>query len=332
MGTADTSTQVADTKTKKCIWAGMLVSTLLAVNDLSIQYETMSGPVKAVNGVSFEMKQGSTVGIVGESACGKSTLGLGIMRTLQGGHITSGSVTFDGERISDMGDTEFDAKYRWNRISMIFQGAMNSLDPVYTVREQFEEILQERRAKPKVVSDAVESVNLDKSILDRYPHELSGGMKQRVVIAMALLLKPNLVIADEPTTALDVLIQARIVNMLKGLKRQGTSFLFITHDLALLSEIADVVGIMYAGQLVEIGSADQIYTNPKHPYTQGLLASVPRLHGSPPGYIRGVPPSLRSPPEGCRFAERCGKAFEKCTRDPPEYIQDSDMVKCWLYE
>lgn len=312
----------------------MPVSVLLAVDDLSIQYETTSGPVKAVNGVSFEMEQGSTVGIVGESACGKSTLGLGIMRTLQGGRITGGSVTFDGRRISDMNGAKFDTEYRWNRISMIFQGAMNSLDPVYTIQEQFEEILRDRHtgARPQVVSESVKSVNLDDSVLDRYPHELSGGMKQRVVIAMALLLKPDLVIADEPTTALDVLIQARIINMLKRLKRRGTSFLFITHDLALLSEIADVVGIMYAGQLVEIGPADKIYADPKHPYTQGLLASVPRLHGSPPGYIQGVPPSLRSPPQGCRFAKRCGKVFEKCTRDPPEYRQRSDMVKCWLYE
>lgn len=321
-------------KTKKYFCAGMYVSTLLTVDGLSVQYETLSGSVKAVNDVSFEMEQGTTVGIVGESACGKSTLGLGIMRTLQGGRITGGSVTFDGKRISDMDDAEFDTGYRWNRISMIFQGAMNSLDPVYTVREQFEEVLRDRHAgaKPHVIIDAVKSVNLDGSVLDRYPHELSGGMKQRVVIAMALLLKPNLVIADEPTTALDVLIQARIINMLKELKRQGTSFLFITHDLALLSEIADVVGIMYAGQMVEIGPADDIYVNPKHPYTQGLLASVPRLHGSSPGYIHGVPPSLRSPPKGCRFAERCGKVFEKCTQDPPEYGQESDMVKCWLYE
>ena len=305
---------------------------LLSIRDLSIQYDSVAGPVYAVNQVSLDMEDGETVGIVGESACGKSTLGLGIMRTLSGGRITGGSIVFDGRRYDTISDQEFDRKYRWKRISMIFQGAMSSLDPVYTVREQFAEILVQHGKSTSAIPKAISSVNLDESVLSRYPHELSGGMKQRVIIAMALLLKPRLVIADEPTTALDVLIQARIINMLKRLKRSGMSFLFITHDLALLSEMADRVGIMYGGQLVEFGTAEDIYNSPRHPYTQGLLESIPRLHGSRPKYISGVPPGLLEPPSGCRFADRCSRVMDVCDKDPLDLGETGNMVKCWLYE
>ena len=305
---------------------------LLSIRDLSIQYDSMAGPVYAVNRVSLDMEDGETVGIVGESACGKSTLGLGIMRTLSGGRITGGSITFDGHRYDMISDREFDQKYRWKLISMIFQGAMSSLDPVYTVRQQFAEVLGQHGGDPSVISEAISSVNLDESVLRRYPHELSGGMKQRVMIAMALLLRPKLVIADEPTTALDVLIQARIINMLKRLKGSGMSFLFITHDLALLSEMADRVGIMYGGQLVEFGTAEQIYGDPQHPYTQGLLESIPRMRGSRPKYIRGAPPGLLAPPSGCRFADRCPRVMDVCGQDPPDIGVAGSMVKCWLYE
>ena len=305
---------------------------LLSIRDLSIQYDSVAGPVYAVNRVSLDMEDGETVGIVGESACGKSTLGLGIMRTLSGGRITGGSIEFDGRRYDSISDREFDREYRWKRMSMIFQGAMSSLDPVYTVREQFAEVLEQHGGNTSTIPDAISSVNLDESVLRRYPHELSGGMKQRVIIAMALLLKPRLVVADEPTTALDVLIQARIINMLKRLKRSGMSFLFITHDLALLSEMADRVGIMYGGQLVEFGTAEDIYNNPKHPYTQGLLESIPRLHGSRPKYIRGVPPGLLAPPSGCRFADRCPHVMDVCGKDPPDLEETGSMVKCWLYD
>ena len=305
---------------------------LLSVRDLSIRYDSAAGPVYAVNKASLDMEDGETVGIVGESACGKSTLGLGIMRTLLGGRVTGGSITYDGRSYSDISDREFDREYRWKRISMIFQGAMSSLDPVYTVREQFAEVLGQHGGDASAIPGAVASVNLNESVLRRYPHELSGGMKQRVVIAMALLLKPKLVIADEPTTALDVLIQARIINMLKRLKESGTSFLFITHDLALLSEMADKIGIMYGGQLVEFGTAEEIYGSPRHPYTQGLLESIPRLRGSRPRYIRGTPPGLLAPPSGCRFADRCPQVMDVCGRDPPELGDPSKMVRCWLYD
>ena len=218
---------------------------------------------------------------------------------------------------------------------MIFQGAMNSLDPVFTIKNQFIELLHQHGFngdKTKAIHDAVESVGLNQSVLSKYPHQLSGGMKQRVVIALALILKPRLVIADEPTTALDVLTQSQIVNMLKRLKRDGMSFMFITHDLAVLSEIADKIGIMYGGQMIEFGASHEIYNDPKHPYTKALLDSIPRLRGGPPKYIPGVPPSLLDPPTQCRFIERCPLAVEKCKQVPPEFQTTSGYVRCWLYE
>jgi peptide/nickel transport system ATP-binding protein len=218
---------------------------------------------------------------------------------------------------------------------MVFQGAMNSLDPVFTIQEQFIEILKQHNSDgdtKQVISDAIHSVSLDESILKKYPHELSGGMKQRVVIAMALLLKPKFVIADEPTTALDVLIQAQIVNLLKDLKKGGMSFMLITHDLAVLSEIADKIGIMYGGHMVEFGSSQEIYKNPKHPYTQGLLESIPTLKGNIPKYIKGIPPSLLDAPTQCRFIDRCPLVIDKCKQVPPKFKTETGYVRCWLYE
>ncbi|HSD04880.1 MAG TPA: ABC transporter ATP-binding protein, partial [Nitrosopumilaceae archaeon] len=184
-----------------------------------------------------------------------------------------------------------------------------------------------------IISEMVNSVGLDISVLKKYPHELSGGMKQRIVIAMALLLKPKFVIADEPTTALDVLVQAQIINLLKKLKKDGMSIMLITHDLAIISEIAEKIGIMYAGKLVEFGNASEIYKNPKHPYTQALLESIPSLKIKKEiKYIKGNPPNLLNPPEGCRFYDRCPHAMEKCKKDPPRFKTNSGYVHCWLYE
>jgi peptide/nickel transport system ATP-binding protein len=308
--------------------------TFLIINGLSSKYSSSKGPVYAVDDVDFELQHGESIGIAGESACGKSTLGLSLIRMLSGG-TSEGKITFDGESILDMDESEFDAKYRWKKISMIFQGAMNALDPVFTINEQFLEILKQHGFKgdfKKTILDAIHSVRLDETILKKYPHELSGGMKQRVIIAMALLLKPKFVIADEPTTALDVLTQAQIVNLLKSLKKEGMSFMLITHDLAVLSEIADKIGIMYGGEMVEFGSSEQIYKNPKHPYTQGLLESIPRLNGTPPKYIKGIPPSLLDAPTECRFIERCPLAIEKCKTLPPKFKTESGYVRCWLYD
>ena len=308
--------------------------TFLSVKGLSAKYNSSKGPVYAVDDVDFELEDGKSMGIAGESACGKSTLGLSFIRMLSGGK-TEGEILFDGNSILEMKESDFDEKYRWKKISMVFQGAMNSLDPVFTIKEQFIEILKQHNFDgdvKQVILDAIHSVSLDEPILKEYPHELSGGMKQRVVIAMALLLKPKFVIADEPTTALDMLIQAQIVNLFKNLKKDGTSFMLITHDLAVLSEIADKIGIMYGGHMVEFGSSEEIYKNPKHPYTQGLLESIPTLKGNIPKYIKGIPPSLLDPPTECRFIERCPLAIEKCKQVPPKFKTKTGYVRCWLYE
>ena len=252
------------------------------------------------------------------------------------GNLISGQINFDGQSLLDMAVSEFDENIRWKKISMIFQGAMNSLDPVYTIRQQFHEILKQHNFEgnsDKIIDDAVRSVNLDPSVLKKYPHELSGGMKQRVIIAMALLLKPKFVIADEPTTALDVLIQAQIINLLKDLKKKGMSIMLISHDLSILSEVAEKIGIMYGGKMVEFGSSSDIYRNPKHPYTQGLLNSIPTLHNEKKlSFIPGKPPDLVSPKSGCRFFDRCPEAMEKCKTDPQKIKTDSGYVLCWLYE
>jgi peptide/nickel transport system ATP-binding protein len=308
--------------------------TLLSINGLFSRYSSSNGSVYAVDDVDFELNSGESLGIAGESACGKSTLGLSLMRMLSGG-TSFGKIIFDGHSILDLSESEFDDEFRWKKISMIFQGAMNSLDPVFTINQQFIEILKQHNFDGnfnELILNSINSVNLDEDVLKKYPHELSGGMKQRVIIAMALILNPKFVIADEPTTALDVLIQAQIINLLKKLKKDGMSFMMITHDLSVLSEIADKIGIMYGGQMVEFGSSHEIYTNPKHPYTQGLLESIPTLKGKIPKYIPGTPPSLLAAPTECRFIDRCPLAIEKCKKLPPKFKTDSGYVRCWLYE
>ena len=308
--------------------------TFLVVKGLTARYTSSKGPVYAVDDVDFELEDGESIGIAGESACGKSTLGLSLIRMLSGGKI-EGEILFEGNSILEMKESDFDEKFRWKIISMVFQGAMNSLDPVFTIKEQFIEILKQHNFDDdfnQVILDVIHSVTLDESILKKYPHELSGGMKQRVTIAMALLLKPKFVIADEPTTALDVLIQAGIVNLFKDLKKCGMSFMLITHDLAVLSEIADKIGIMYGGHMVEFGSSEEIFKNPKHPYTQGLLESIPTLNGNIPKYIKGIPPSLLDAPTECRFIDRCPSVIEKCKQVPPKFKTKTGYVRCWLYE
>ena len=308
----------------------------LEISDLSVHYGTSRGNVHALGNIEFRLEDGESIGIAGESACGKSTLGLSVMRMVQGGKIISGKIVFDGESTLEMSSSKFDKNIRWKKISMVFQGAMNSLDPVFTIEHQFDEVLKQHEFKgdsDKVIDDAVRSVNLDLSVLKKYPHELSGGMKQRIVIAMALLLKPKFVIADEPTTALDVLIQAQIINLLKNLKKEGMSLMLISHDLAILSEVSEKIGIMYGGKMVEFGASSEIYRNPKHPYTQGLLASIPTLRKEKKlKFIPGRPPDLISPKPGCRFFDRCPEAMDKCKKDPPNTKTDTGFVSCWLYE
>jgi len=308
----------------------------IEISDLSVDYKTSHGNIHALENVEFQLEDGESIGIAGESACGKSTLGLTIIRMLQGGNIVSGKITFSGESILDMSDSKFDGRLRWKEISMIFQGAMNSLDPVFTIKQQFDDLLKQHgfgSNADKITRDAISAVNLDYSVLKKYPHELSGGMKQRIVIAMALLLKPKFVIADEPTTELDVLIQAQIVNLLKNLKKNGMSLMLISHDLAILSEVAEKIGVMYGGKMVEFGTSAEIYRNPKHPYTQGLLNSIPTLRKQKKlKFIPGSPPDLSATKSGCKFFDRCPEAMDKCKTDPPKIKTDSGYVLCWLYE
>ncbi len=308
----------------------------ISIENLTTRYNTSKGLVHALEDVSFSIENGESIGIAGESACGKSTLGLSIIRMITNGKIYSGKIEFDGKSLLNVSNSNFDNDIRWKEISMVFQGAMNSLDPVFSIEHQFEEVLSQHDFQgdsKKLILDSLASVNLDESVLKKFPHELSGGMKQRVVIAMALILKPKFVIADEPTTALDVLIQAQIVNLFKQLKKDGHSFMIISHDLAVLSEVAEKIGIMYGGRMVEFGDSKDIFLEPKHPYTKGLLESIPVLSKeSKPKYIPGIPPNLVNPSEGCRFYDRCPEAMEKCKKDPPKIKTKSGYVLCWLYE
>ena len=308
----------------------------ISIENLTTRYNTSKGLVHALEDVTFAIDKGESIGIAGESACGKSTLGLSIIQMISNGKIYSGKIQFDGKSLLDVSDSDFNKNIRWKEISMVFQGAMNSLDPVFSIQEQFEEVLKQHNfegdSKQSII-ESLNSVNLDETVLKKFPHELSGGMKQRVIIAMALILKPKFVIADEPTTALDVLIQAQIVNLFKKLKTDGQSFMIISHDLAVLSEVAEKIGIMYGGQMIEFGNSEEIFLDPKHPYTKGLLESIPVLSkNTKPKFIPGTPPNLVNPSEGCKFFDRCPEAMEKCKKDPPKIKTKSGYVSCWLYE
>ena len=310
--------------------------TFISIENLTTRYDTSKGLVHALEDVTFAIDKGESIGIAGESACGKSTLGLSIIQMISNGKIYSGKIQFDGKSLLDISDDEFNKTIRWKEISMVFQGAMNSLDPVFSIQQQFEEVLKQHNFEgdsKQSILQSLNSVNLDESVLKKFPHELSGGMKQRVVIAMALILKPKFVIADEPTTALDVLIQAQIVNLFKKLKKDGQSFMIISHDLAVLSEVAEKIGIMYGGQMIEFGTSEEIFLEPKHPYTKGLLESIPVLSkNTKPKFIPGIPPNLVNPSDGCKFYDRCPEAMEKCKKDPPKIITETGYVSCWLYE
>ena len=310
----------------------------LSVVGLKAYYFANKGVVKAVDNITFVIGENESLGIAGESACGKSTLGSALLRALQPpGKIMGGKVIISGIDIIKLSDKEFNKSIRWKKIAMIFQGAMNTLDPVYKIGDQMREIMQIHQFKGNIedsILESLEQVGLDRDIASRYPHELSGGMKQRVVIAMALLLKPDIVIADEPTTALDVLVQAQIINVLKRLKKEnGMTIILITHDLGIISEIADKIAVMYAGQIVEIGKASEIYENPKHPYTQALISAIPTLNDNKKQieFIKGNPPDLTRPPSGCRFYERCPHAMGICKEDPPEVVTETGFTRCWLY-
>jgi peptide/nickel transport system ATP-binding protein len=318
---------------------------LLKVRDLKLHYFTSKGVVRALDGVSFELAAGETLGLVGESGCGKTTTGVALLNMpTPPGRIVGGSILMDGTEIVGMKDRDLRRHVRWSKISMVFQGAMNCLTPVYTIRKLMLETFKEHADTSEVdASEAdrlmrhyIEVVGLPEHVLGRYPHELSGGMKQRVVIAIALFLEPKLIIMDEPTTALDVIVQAQILNLIKALRKShNLSYLFITHDLATEAEVADRIMVMYAGKVAEIGTNEQIFSEqgPLHPYTQKLLSATPRLHKkvSELAFIPGAPPDLIDPPAGCRFSPRCPFAKEKCrVMEPPLHeTADGRVVACW---
>ena len=319
----------------------MANDTVLDVQELCTHYLTRDGEVKALDDATFELKRGESIGVAGESGCGKSTMAFSLLNQVQPpGEIMSGSIDLDGIEVTDLSEKEARKKIRWNKISMVFQGAMEILTPVYTVGHQMKEPLKYHRGidgneAREICEEYLELVNLDGSIFDRYPHELSGGQKQRIIIATSLLLEPNVVILDEPTTALDVVVEARIMNDLKRLRKElDIAMIFITHDLSILAEVSDKLAIMYAGWIVELGSANDIYKDPKHPYTEKLMSAIPDLHTDIDRleYIPGVPPNLVDPPSGCRFHPRCHKAMEVCREmEPEEYDVDGVKVKCLLH-
>jgi len=312
------------------------LATLLEVKNLKTHFFTMEGVVKAVDGVSYELNEGETLGLVGESGCGKSVSALSVMRLIPDppGKIIDGEILLDGEDILKI-DMEGMREVRGAKIAMVFQEPMTSLNPVLTVERQITETLQLHMGMSKLESQR-ESVNLltrvgipDPEIrIKQYPHQFSGGMRQRVMIAMALSCNPRLIIADEPTTALDVTIQAQILDLMKSLTTElGVALIVITHNLGVVARYADRVNIMYAGKVIERGEAHEIYSNPRHPYTVGLLRSVPRLdlpRRAKLDPIEGQPPDLINLPPGCAFRERCRWAIDKCATDTPELVETSD--------
>lgn len=319
------------------------MSAVLEVTNLSTSYMTFRGVVRALEKVSLKLEKEEILGIAGESGCGKSTLAWSIMGLVPPpGKIVEGSVKIEGIDILKLPENERRKKILWEKISMVFQGAINSLNPVYTIGYQLAEpfIYHRNYTKKEAyekVRELLKMVGLNPELEKRYPHELSGGMKQRAVIAMALALEPSVVIADEPTTALDVVIQSQILNLMKKLKQEKRlSFILITHDMSVIAEMADKVAIMYAGRIVEYGPSDIIFNNPYHPYTRLLIKSIPRLRGpiEKLHYIPGEPPNLISAPPGCKFHPRCPQAFEQCRKEEPELIEaeKGHFVRCWLYE
>ncbi len=315
---------------------------VLEVHNLHLHYADPRGAVRAVDGISFALAApGTALGIVGESGCGKSSIAHALMRQLPANtaHF-SGQVRLEGDLVSDLDEGRFHRHVKWQRMALVPQGAMNALNPVMRIGPQIIEphLVKGGLRKPQLRARAqtlLARVGLPASVYSLYPHELSGGMKQRVMIASALIFNPSLLIMDEPTSALDVSVQAQIMNLLKDLKQDGLSLIFITHDIALASDICDQIAVAYAGELVEQGTAEQVLGRPAHPYAQRLLASMPRLQADKmPVFIPGAPPDLRQVPPGCRFQPRCDEAMPVCAeRDPTRIsLPTGQQVWCWLHD
>ena len=313
--------------------------TVLKVSDLTLRYSLRRGEVRAVQDVTFELARGQSLGLVGESGCGKTSLANCLMRLLpDNARIVEGEVLLDGRDLLSLSDEEV-RQVRWRRISMVFQAAMNSLDPVYRVGEQVIEAIDAHgvEATDTDARDRVarlfRMVGLDPQLMERYPHELSGGMRQRAVIAMALSCDPDVIIADEPTTALDVIVQDRILRELRGIQEQlHMSIIYITHDMAVVAEVTDRIGVMYAGRLVELGDTAGVFRSPMHPYTAALMSSFPSVTGEkrPLGSLPGEPPNLVNPPQGCAFHPRCAYATDVCREQvPPRVERGGRWAECW---
>ena len=316
---------------------------ILKVKDLRISFFTHVGEVKAIRGIDFFVEQGEIVGIVGESGSGKSVTSLSVMGLLQKpGRVTGGEIIFKGENLLKKSKHDM-VKLRGNEISMIFQDPMTSLNPVYTVGRQIEEALSNhmKLSKEELRAKTIEMLELVKipspeQRVKNFPHEFSGGMRQRAMIAMALACDPDLLIADEPTTALDVTIQAQIVKLMKDInKKLNTSIIFITHDLGVVADICQRVIVMYGGLIMEEGTVDEIFYAPRHPYTMGLLHSIPEVSSGAKNRlipIKGTPPDLLNPPAGCPFFDRCEYAMEICRKHQPPYFEEGEghRTMCWL--
>ncbi|WP_449536695.1 ABC transporter ATP-binding protein [Ferdinandcohnia sp. Marseille-Q9671] len=317
---------------------------ILDIEDLHVSFDTSAGKVKAVRGVSFSVKTGEAVGIVGESGCGKSVTAKSIMRLLPSpqAKIEKGSIMLNGENIVQKSENAM-GKIRGNEVGMIFQDPMTSLNPTTKIGNQIAEgiIRHTKVSKKKAMDHAIKMLEMvgipqPEKRINQYPHEFSGGMRQRVMIAIALACEPKLLIADEPTTALDVTIQAQILQLMKELQdKTNTSIILITHDLGVVAEMCSKVVVMYAGEIVETGRVEEIFTNPTHPYTRGLLKSVPRLDMNRQeklSTITGTPPDLLDPPRGCSFFPRCEMAMEICKEHKPEFegVSPTQYSSCWL--
>lgn len=319
---------------------------VLSIQDLSIHYLTQRGHLKAVSHASFDLHQGETLALMGESGCGKSTLNLGLMRLLpNNARVPSGQIIYtqrDGTKVDVLNmDTETLRRFRWSECAMVFQAALNSLNPVIRVRDMFYDTAAahgnpHRSDVRRRALDLFRRVRLDpKRVFNAYPHELSGGMRQRVLIALGLLLDPQVVILDEPTTAVDILTQRTIIDVLQEIREQlGFSTIFVSHDLTVAAEMADTVATMYAGEIVEIGPVNEIFYRPRHAYTLGLLEAIPRLSAGAEELmsIPGSPPDLIEPPTGCKFHERCTFATERCAREIPPMESYGDRHRAACFE
>ncbi len=313
---------------------------VLEVNDLVMHYTTQKGPVYAVDNVTFHVGKGESIGLVGESGCGKTSIAISLLKLLSNnGKILGGEIKINGEDVVPLNNKEMN-RVRWRDISMVFQAAMNSLNPVYTVEEQILEAMREHmphmsdQEMSQKIDQLFDLVGMDPELKSQYPHQYSGGMRQRAVIVMALSCDPDIIIADEPTTALDVIVQDAILKQIRDIQHElDMAMIYISHDVAVIAEVSDRVGVMYAGKLVEMASTENIFHNPLHPYTMGLMSSFPSIVGEKTELVTlpGEPPDLLDPPDACRFHPRCPYATEICRTEEPEFIEHEDghYAACW---